>query len=166
MKKLFILLLAIFPAISFAQELKIAFVNVQEIFMAMPEIADIEKKMADLNEKYQKELQTMQDEYTKKYADFAAQQDSLTENIKLRRMQEIDDIRTRINNFIPIAEQDVQKQQQDLVQPVQDKIRAAIKAVGEEKGYTYILSNEPSLFLYTAPNAIDATPLVKSKLGL
>jgi len=166
MKKLFILLLAIIPAITLAQELKIAFVNVQEIFMAMPEIADIEKKMADLNEKYQKELQTMQDEYTKKYADFASQQDSLTENIKLRRMQEIDDIRTRINNFIPIAEQDVQKQQQDLVQPVQDKIRAAIKAVGEEKGYTYILGLDSSLFLYTAPTAIDATPLVKSKLGL
>jgi outer membrane protein len=166
MKKLIILALLLLPAGGFAQELKIAYVNVQEIFMAMPEIPDIEKKIADLNEKYQKELKTMQDEYTKKYSDFAAQQDSLTENIKLRRMQDIEDIRTRINNFIPIAEQDVQKQQQDLLQPVQDRIRAAIKEVGDEKGYTYVLSMEPSLFLYTGTNAIDATPFVKTKLKL
>ncbi|GAB6395401.1 MAG: OmpH family outer membrane protein [Bacteroidales bacterium] len=159
-------MLLLLPAGIFAQELKIAYVNVQEIFMAMPEIPDIEKKIADLNEKYQKELKTMQDEYTKKYSDFTAQQDSLTENIKLRRMQDIEDIRTRINNFIPIAEQDVQKQQQDWLQPVQDKIREAIKNVGDEKGYTYVLSMEPSLFLYMGTNAIDATPFVKTKLGL
>ncbi|GAB6394907.1 MAG: OmpH family outer membrane protein [Bacteroidales bacterium] len=166
MKRLIILSLLLLPAGGFAQELKIAYVNVQEIFMAMPEIPEIEKKIADLNERYQKELKTMQDEYTKKYSDFAAQQDSLTENIKLRRMQDIEDIRTRINNFIPIAEQDVQKQQQDLLQPVQDRIRAAIKEVGDEKGYTYVLSMEPSLFLYTGTNAIDATPFVKTKLKL
>ena len=40
----------------------------------------------------------------------------------------------------------------------------AIKAVGAEQGYTYII--DPQVLLYTGPNAIDATPMVKTKLGL
>ena len=132
--------------------------------MAMPEVSEMEKKMADLNEKYKGELQLMQDEYQKKYAAFIQQQDSLSENIKLRRMQEIQDIQARIDNFVQVAQQDVQKKQQELLMPIQEKLQKAIKDVGAENGYTYIV--DPAALLYTGPNAIDATPLVRKKLGL
>ena len=158
MKKLIVLLLMILPLGAIAQEVKIAFVKTQEVFMAMPEVSGMEKQMADLNEKYRVELKQMQDEYQKKYSDFVAQQDSLTENIKLRRMQEIQDI------FVQVAQQDVQKKQQELLQPIQQKLHEAIQKVGEEKGYTYII--DPAALLYTGTNAVDATPFVRTKLGL
>jgi outer membrane protein len=154
----------ILPLGVIAQEIKIAYVNVQEIFIAMPELSNIEKQLTDLNEKYSQELKSMQDEYQKKYSDYIAQQDSLTENIKLRRMQEIEDLRTRMENFVPIAQQDMQKKQEELYKPVQEKIQGAIKAVGEEKGYTYIM--DPQVFLYTGDNAINATQFVRTKLGI
>ncbi|RHJ93407.1 OmpH family outer membrane protein [Parabacteroides bouchesdurhonensis] len=164
MKKLIVLLLMILPLGAIAQEVKIAYVNTQEIFLGLPDASDMEKKIADLNEKYKLELQQMQDEFNKKYSDFVAQQDSLTENIKLRRMQEIEDIRGRMDNFMQVARQDMEKKQQELIQPIQEKIHKAINAVGEEKGYTYII--DPQVLLYTGPNAIDATPFVKAKLGI
>ena len=149
MKKLIVLLLMILPLGAIAQEVKIAFVKTQEVFMAMPEVSGMEKQMADLNEKYRVELKQMQDEYQKKYSDFVAQQDSLTENIKLRRMQEIQDIQERMDNFVQVAQQ---------------KLHEAIQKVGEEKGYTYII--DPAALLYTGTNAVDATPFVRTKLGL
>ena len=164
MKKLIVLLLMILPLGAIAQEVKIAFVKTQEVFMAMPEVSGMEKQMADLNEKYRGELKQMQDEYQKKYSDFVAQQDSLTENIKLRRMQEIQDIQERMDNFVQVAQQDVQKKQQELLQPIQQKLHEAIQKVGEEKGYTYII--DPAALLYTGTNAVDATPFVRTKLGL
>ena len=166
MKKLIALLLMILPfaGVVSAQEAKIAFVNTQEVFMAMPEVADMQKKLDELNAKYKKELETMQSEFQKKYSDFVAQQDSLTENIKVRRMQDIQDMQQRMDNFVQVAQQDVNKQQQDLVTPIQQKISDAIKAVGAEQGYTYII--DPQVLLYTGPIAIDATPMVKTKLGL
>ena len=164
MKKLIVLLLMILPLGAIAQEVKIAFVKTQEVFMAMPEVSGMEKRMADLNEKYRVELKQMQDEYQKKYSDFVAQQDSLTENIKLRRMQEIQDIQERMDNFVQVAQQDVQKKQQELLQPIQQKLHEAIQKVGEEKGYTYII--DPAALLYTGTNAVDATPFVRTKLGL
>ena len=166
MKKLIALLLMLLPfagAVN-AQEVKIAFVNTQEVFMALPEVADMQKKLEDLNAKYKKELETMQGEYQKEYSDFIAQQDSLTENIKVRRMQEVQDMQQRMDNFVQVAQQDVAKQQQDLLTPIQQKIQDAIKAVGAEKGYTYII--DPQVLLYQGSNAIDATQFVKAKLGL
>ena len=166
MKKLIALLLMLLPfagAVN-AQEVKIAFVNTQEVFMALPEVADMQNKLEDLNAKYKKELETMQGEYQKKYSDFIAQQDSLTENIKVRRMQEVQDMQQRMDNFVQVAQQDVAKQQQDLLTPIQQKIQDAIKAVGAEKGYTYII--DPQVLLYQGSNAIDATQFVKAKLGL
>mgnify|MGYP002672181044 FL=1 len=166
MKKLIALLLMLLPfaGAANAQEVKIAFVNTQEVFMALPEVADMQKKLEDLNAKYKKELETMQGEYQKKYSDFIAQQDSLTENIKVRRMQEVQDMQQRMDNFVQVAQQDVAKQQQDLLTPIQQKIQDAIKAVGAEKGYTYII--DPQVLLYQGSNAIDATQFVKAKLGL
>ena len=99
MKKLIIFLLMILLLGVFAQEAKVAIVNSQEIMMAMPEIAAMQETMKQMNDKYAGEMKTMEDEFKKKYTDYIAQQDSMTENIKLRRTQELEDIRQRVENF-------------------------------------------------------------------
>ena len=48
------------------------------------------------------------------------------------------DIEQRVQNFMQVARQDMDKKQQELLAPIQDKVRTAIKAVGDEKGYAYI----------------------------
>lgn len=164
MKKLIIFLLMMLPLGVFAQESKIAIVNTQEVIQAMPEFATMQKQMADMEAKYKNEMQVMQDEYNKKYSDFVAQQDSLTENIKMRRMQELQDMEQRTQIFIQISQQDFQKKQGELFTPIQDKLKNAIKAVGDEKGYTYIL--DPQIVLYQGNTAVDATQFVKAKLGI
>ncbi|MCD7849702.1 OmpH family outer membrane protein [uncultured Parabacteroides sp.] len=164
MKKLIIFLLMMLPLSLFAQESKIAVVNTQEVIQAMPEFADMQKQMTDMEAKYKNEMQVMQDEYNKKYSDFVAQQDSLTENIKMRRMQELQDMEQRTQNFIQISQQDFQKKQGELFAPIQEKLKKAIDAVGAEKGYTYIL--DPQIVLFSGNSAIDATQFVKAKLGI
>ena len=109
-------------------------------------------------------MQVMNDEYTKKYSDFIAQQDSLTENIKMRRMQELEDMQQRTQNFIQISRQDFDKKQGELFAPIQDKLKKAIDEVGAEKGYIYIL--DPQIVLFKGNAAVDATQFVKAKLGI
>lgn len=55
-------------------------------------------------------------------------------------------------------------QQRINLTPIQDKLKNAIKAVGDEKGYTYIL--DPQIVLYQGNTAVDATQFVKAKLGI
>lgn len=164
MKKLIIFLLMMLPLGVFAQESKIAIVNTQEVIQAMPEFATMQKQMADMEAKYKNEMQVMQDEYNKKYSDFVAQQDSLTENIKMRRMQELQDMEQRTQNFIQISQQDFQKKQGELFTPIQDKLKNAIKAVGDEKGYTIFWIRR--LFFIRVILLLTQLSSVKAKLGI
>jgi outer membrane protein len=164
MRKLIVLLFALLPLGICAQEVKIAYVYQEEIFNVMPEMEEVRTKLAALNEQYEKDLKVMQDEHRKKYEDYMAQQDSLTENIKLRRQQDIQDLATRIDNYVPSARQDMERQAEAMYTPIQEKVQNAIKAVGEEKGYTFIIN--PQALLYIGSAAVDATPFVKARLGL
>ncbi len=167
MKKLIALVVVMMlPLCAFAQEVKIAYVNTQEVMSAMPELPQIQKQLEDFSEEYTAELKRMDEEYSKKYQDYLAQQDSLTENIKIRRMQEIQGIQERMEQLYQMAQQEVPKKQEELFMPVQQKMMDAIRAVGAEKGYTLVLSLNPANILYTGNSAIDATPFVKTKLGI
>ena len=59
-------------------------------------------------------------------------QDSLPENIKARRMQEVQELQQRIQNFQEVAQGDIEKQQQQLFAPIEKKLTDAIKSVGPE----------------------------------
>jgi Outer membrane protein len=118
-----------------------------------------------MNKSFTDELKRMEDEFNKKYAEFVATGDSLSENIRNIRLQEIQSLRERTENFYQHAQQQVQQKQQELLIPIRKKITDAIKAVGDEQNYTYIFQ-EGNEMLYFSSGSIDATPLVKTKLGL
>ncbi|MDR1121786.1 MAG: OmpH family outer membrane protein [Dysgonamonadaceae bacterium] len=163
-KKLLLFALLALPVGVFAQEIKIAYVNTQEIFNNMPETSAMEIAIANLNQTYTNELKAMEDEYKKKYSEFIEQADSLPESIKVRRMQEVQDLQQKTETFYQHARQEVQKKQQELLAPIQKKITDAIKLIGEENDFTYVL--EEGAFLYVSAKSINATQLVKTKLGL
>ncbi len=164
LKKIALFVFLCLPLGMFAQELKIAHVNYMDIFNVMPETAAAESELVKIQQAWRTELQTMETEYNKKYTEFMQQQDSLAQSIKVRRMQEIQDVKDRIENSFQQAEQDIAKKRNDLNEPIVQKIKNAIKLVGEEHGYTYVL--EASSFMYISPKSVDATPLVKAKLGI
>jgi outer membrane protein len=163
-RKLLLLAVLALPVGVFAQEIKIAYVNTQEIFNNMPETSTMETAIANLNQTYTNELKSMEDEYNKKYSEFIEQSDSMPESIKVRRMQEVQDIQQKTQTFYQHARQEVQKKQQELLAPIQKKITDAIKLVGEENDFTYIL--EEGAFLYASAKSVNATQLVKAKLGI
>ncbi|MEG1616757.1 MAG: OmpH family outer membrane protein [Bacteroidales bacterium] len=166
-KKLVVIIMCMLPLATFAQNFKFGNINSMEVFDAMPEKNTIQKELEALNTKYEGELQKMGEEHQRKVSDFLAAQDSLPENIKQRRAQEIGELEQRIQNFRQVAAQDFQQQQQTKFQPVFERISKAIKEVGQENGFTYIfdLSNSGILF-FSETNTVDCLPLVKAKLGL
>ena len=165
MKKLIILLVMFLPFCLKAQQAqKIAYVNVGEVMMAMPEADKAEKDLVAFRENLTKELNTMQDEFNKKYQAYVAERDSLTENIRLKRESDLTDLQQRTQNYMQQADSEYKAKQEELFKPIQDKVASAIKAVGDEKGYTFIIT--PEVLLYVNPNAEKATAAVKAKLGI
>lgn len=166
LKKLIILFFAIVPLALVAQESKIAFVNSQELFGSMPELSSIETQMNTKQEQVKKNAAALETEYNNKMEEFKNSTDEVTEAILIDRQKQIQQIEERYQTFMQNSQKEVQDLQQKLLAPVQEKLQKAIKDVGEEKGYTFILDIASGSIAYHSPTAIDANPLVKAKLGI
>lgn len=168
MKKTLLTLLIVAPLCLMAQTAKIAHVDVKAIYNAMPEKSQAQDQLRAFSQQYQAEYNTVQEEFNKKFADYQtlAADAATPTTIKERRMHEIQESDHKIQQFLNKAEADIAAKEKELNAPIMKKINDAIKAVGTEGGYTYILDISTTPVAYYGPNAIDVTPLVKAKLGL
>jgi len=165
LKKIVLFAVVMFPVIAFAQESqKIAYVNYSDVIYAMPETKQMQDSLTKSQNEFQAELKIITDEYQKKLSDYVAQRDSLNASIKLRREAELNEVQQRGANFEQYAAQKQDELQQALATPITNKLQKAINDVGAENNFLYIANSQA--FLYIAPNATDATPLVKKKLGI
>ena len=164
MKKFIIMVMTLLPMGMVAQEQKIALVRHQEVFAIMPEVTPAENELAALQQQYDNHMKSMEEEYNRKYQDLMTQQDSLPENIYKIRVQEIQELIQRIENFQQTARQELTRKESELLAPIYEKLQKAIEQVGEENGYAMILN--PQVTLYIGKAAIDATDKVKAKLGI
>ena len=164
MKKFIVLLLLLLPMGAFSQEMKIAFVDFQEVFNTMPELEEAETKYAAIRAQYEEQIKALQTEYNTKLEEYMKIESTLPENLKLRRQEELQQLSDRYNNFIPQVQQDLEQEEMKLMSPLQEKVVNAINAVAEEQGYDYTFNSQ--VLFHTGKNAVDATPLVKAKLGI
>ncbi len=145
---------------------QIAFVNSNELLETIPEKESATNSINILNQKYKEELQVMQNDYNKKYSDFISYQNTMAENVRLRRMQELYELERQINNFMKVAQEDIQNQEQTLITPLRQKVRDAIYQVGIEQGFVCIYDLANPAIAFVTPEATNATALVKKKLGV
>lgn len=161
-KKLLLAIMIALPMSVFAQ--KFAVINTQELMQAMPEIKTINEQLEAANKKYQDEFSKLQEEFQKKYEEFQALEATTPQTIKDRRMQEMQDLEGKIQQFRETAVKDIQRQQQQLMAPVQEKVVKAIQAVGAEESYTFVFEN--MVPVYVGTDVTDITPTVKTRLGI
>lgn len=145
---------------------QIGFVNSNEILAAMPEKAQASATLNDLNNKYKAEFTVMQNDYNKKYSDFISYQTSMAESIRIRRMQELKELENKINDFMKIAQEDVEAQENILLTPLRQKVKDTIYQVGVEKGLICVYDLANPTIVFVTPDATNITPLVKEKLGI
>ncbi len=165
--KLTIVLLVVVVSTSvFGQKtVKIGHINSNELLSAMPERTKIQKDLETYATDLRTTLETMRKEYEVKIKDFQGKQDVMTEVIKNSKIKEITDLEKRITDFQQTAEADLQKKEEELLQPVIDKAKEAINTVAKEGAYTYVLDSSVGVVLYSVEGD-DILPAVKKKLGL
>ena len=167
MIKKFLLALAVaLPMCAWAQSPKFGTVDVDNIIPNMPEFVEAQAKINEASKTYESEYAKIDEELQKKYAEFQElSKDATTlQSIKERRMQDIQELDKKAQQFAQTAQADLQRQQAQLLQPIQEKVMTAIKAVGSENGFTMIFPE--GVAAYTATDVQDVTPLVKTKLGI
>ena len=167
MKRLLMIAVALLPLMLMAQA-RIGIVNSQQIFDIMPEKAAAEAQLKTLSDRYHSEYLLLQEEFDKKYADYqtVAADATMPETIKERRVQELQESDKKMRKFERRAADDIAASRTVLLQPITDKIQAAIHQAGQQGNFDLVLDTAVTPVAYTGPATIDITPMVKNILGL
>jgi outer membrane protein len=153
-----------------AQTYKFGHIDSQKLMSEMPESQDAQKKLEAEQKSIRDQLETMQVELNNKYNDYQnnmglpmADPKKWSDIVREDKEKEMNDLNQRIQDFQQTAGQGLQKKQQELLQPILEKIQNAIKEVAKENKFTYIF--EVQSLLYHSEESIDITSMVKTKLA-
>ena len=165
MIKKFILVLAAALALPVAMNAqKFGIVDADQVLQSLPEIAKMQEQITEASKRYEDEFKKLQDEFDKKYTEFQGLGADTPDSIKERRMSELQELDTKMQQFRNTAQQDLQRQQQTLMAPIEQKFMEAINAVGQEGGYTFIFQEGMAAFV--GKDVTNVTADVKAKLGV
>ena len=146
---------------------KFGYINSQALLAEMGEVKQAEANLDALKKQLQKKGQQMLTSLESKYKDLQRleEQRELSPKQFQEEAAKIKAEETKNAQF----EHDMQKQlmskQEELMQPVIQKINDAIQAVAKEGSYTYIFDAVGGFILY-ADESQDVTSQVKAKLGI
>jgi len=161
------LLIGAGTAFQASAQIKIGHINSNELLIAMPERDSAAAKLEKHQKSILRQSEELNVEYNRKLEAYLQQRDSLSPLIVKTKEDELTDLQNNIRRFEAAAEQEYQNKQQELFQPVIEKAQKAIKAVAEEKGFTYILDIGSGAFLhFPEDEAYDILLLVKAKMGI
>ena len=167
LKKITLFFVAVvLPLFTMAQTVKLGYINSQEVMMMMPEVNDVEKQLAEFNEKNMKYLQDMEKEIQDKYAKYEQEKDNMTDAIRKVQEEELMGLQQRLQTTYQALQQEAQKKQAELLKPLQDKLIAAIESVSKKQGLTMVYDMMSGAIVYKSETAIDITPAVKKELGI
>jgi outer membrane protein len=150
---------------TFAQKQKYGYINSDELMKIMPGADTAVAKYQSYAQSLDTILMTMQQELNTKYESFNNNQAKMSDLIKQTKTKELQDLQDRIKSFQTSAQEDLQKKQNELLQPIIDKAKSAIEKVAKANGYTLIIDSRQGILLYAAASE-DIMPLVKKELGI
>ena len=166
MKKIIFCAICAICGFTTANAQKFGHVNSQEIIQAMPEFNTAKAEIEKLTQQYEADLKQMQEELQKKGEAFEKEEATLPDNIKQRRNQELQDLYQRIQQTYQDNQQALAQAQQEKMQAITSKVVDAIKVIGQEGSYVYIMEMGAGIPYISTTLSTDVTAQVKAKLGL
>ena len=149
----------------FAQ--KFGRINMQEIVFAMPEFKEMQEKLEALTKDWGEQLETIQVEFNNKYLEFEKERANLSATATQVKESELQSLQTRYNELQQVAQQDVQRQQAELFQPIQQKATDAVSKIASAGGYTAIIDSSMQSMAYVNEATVtDISAAVRKELGI
>lgn len=141
---------------------KVAHINTEELIASMPETKALQAKLETLTKSYNAEIEKKETALEAKFKQYNAEFKTQSESVNQTRTQEVQAEAQKIEQLKEEAYKDLQKQEQDGLQPILEKAKKAIDEVATAQGYEYVLN----VTTLVVANGKDLLPDVKAKLGI
>lgn len=159
-KATLIWLLALVGLAAFAQTdgsgsaLRFGYLSYDSVIVSMREYADMQQSMEQLRAQYAAEQQRVEDDFNKKYEEFLDGQAAFPKTILQKRQSELQEMLDRNIAFKRQSQQLLEQAEAEQRQALLQLIGAAVKAIGMDRGYAFILNTDA-----------NATPWLNPALG-
>jgi outer membrane protein len=166
--KIFAIVLCVFSLNTASAQTAIKFGHIEsnKLMSIMPEMLKAQENLKTQATEMDSQMQSMRAEYERLVKAFQDTEKTTSDLVKQTKIKEIQDAEQRIQIFTQHAQKTLQEKREGMMKPIIEKANAAIKAVGEEKGFVYIFDLSAGNILYHSVASVDVLPLVKKKLGI
>jgi outer membrane protein len=147
------------------QTIKLGHIDRQKLMLMLPQRKDAEAKMQAFAKTLEDRLKAMGAEYQAKLSEAQGRAEQMTNTEREIAMRELQELEQRIMAAQEKAQEDLAKQEEELLQPMVESTNRAIRAVAEENGFTYVFDTSTGTVVYF-DRGEDILPLVKTKLGI
>lgn len=137
-------------------------VDLGAVIKLMPETIKMNSDLEKLSKTYEDELVAKENTVKQLIDKYTAEAPSQTQDQNQQRAAEVQQEQQKIQQGYLIAQQDIEKKGNDMMEPIIQKARNAVDEVAKELNIQYVLD---ATTVITA-NGTDLTPKVKAKLGL
>lgn len=160
-------LVSVFSLANIGYAQKIGYVNSQKILSTFKDALDAQEKLDKINQEWEAEGKEMQKQFQELNDQLESQGLLLSEEAKQEKQQEIQNLYIKIQQYSADKwgqNGEFFKKQEELMQPVFDKINTVIKNIGEEEGFDYIFDTVNANIVYASPKQPDLTDMVLEEL--
>ena len=164
MKKLILMLALCAPLSTFAQQ-KFGHLNSQEIMSQMPEFIKARGEVEAQAKTYENDLKSMQEELTRKNDEYEKGKSTMNATAQKQKETELQTLYQKIQQAYQDNQQALSKLQQDKMQPITTKLVNAIKAVGDQGKYVYIMDVASGIPYISQTQRKEVTAEVKAQLA-
>ena len=161
---LLVCLTAFLPVDAQAQA-KYGTVSRQSIMAKLPEMKVAQTQIDSLRAQYAREVRYNETSFRRQFSEFLQVQKNLPESILRKRQGDLQLAMERALAFRQQAEATLREAEAALIDRVRQRVDAAIRTVGQERGYELIIDTDSQSTPFVAPSLTeDATPWVAAKL--
>ena len=137
------------------------YVNTDSVLHAMPQYVTARKSLADLRQKYDREMKRSEDEFNTKYENFLDAQRDLVPSILHKRQAELQDMMDKNIAFKAEAARLLGQAEKDALAPLHAQIAAAISQVAQHMQLAFVLNAGSDACPYVNPAmSVDITATV------
>jgi outer membrane protein len=139
------------------RDFKIAYFDIDSLQDKYEYFKDVSQELKSKEGSVTAQLNSLQDSYQKRLRELQERSATMTQAEGEAAQREYAQMQQKFQQKQMSLEQDLKKQQLDMMTSVRNKIENYLKDFNREKGYAFILSYEPGFMLYYRDSLYDIT---------
>lgn len=169
MKRILVFIFVVFAMAQHIKAQRFAYVDTEYILEQVPEYRSAQKKLDQMAEEWQAEIEKQKAQIEKLKKELEAEQVLLTDEQRKKKEEQIAELEKNLKEYQKQKfgyEGELFKKRQELIKPIQDRVFDAIQKVAKESALDFIFDKSSELTMLYTNAKYDRSDDVLEEMGI